>query len=116
MIFTTPCSHFFFFNDTATTEIYTLSLHDALPILGRLEKSAKLFSSSPPWVKPVESPLAAPERSKIDRKSTRLNSSHQIISYAVFCLKKKNRDNPLRRKFTRPSWTRKNRSLNVDPI
>src|SRR2546426_2309360 len=80
---------FFFFNDTATTEIYTLSLHDALPIsfpipltvpevrrlLGRL-----LFplSHSAPAV------LAWS-----DRKSTRLNSSHLVISYAVFCLKKK---------------------------
>src|SRR5258708_9898958 len=83
---------FFFFNDTATTEIYTLSLHDALPI-------------SPRFV------VGAPEIGRVivcagsglqltaalvfsDRKSTRLNSSHQIISYAVFCLKKK-KDHPM---------------------
>src|SRR3712207_8860039 len=92
----------FFFNDTATTEIYTLSLHDALPILELGSASMAAFmvsaascrarrralrslaasraacsSSSSPW---------APSR---DRKSTRLNSSHANISYAVFCLKKK---------------------------
>src|SRR5258708_14950295 len=72
----------FFFNDTATTEIYTLSLHDALPI------------SMMPAV-PRDSRNLRPLRSTsmtatiVDRKSTRLNSSHQIISYAVFCLKKK---------------------------
>src|SRR6185503_21192195 len=68
---------FFFFNDTATTEIYTLSLHDALPIFRA--SAAKRY---PPW--PV--PACAPDP---DRKSTRLNSSHGYISYAVFCLKKK---------------------------
>src|SRR5215216_6918966 len=68
---------FFFFNDTATTEIYTLSLHDALPI-----------SITQPL--PVTHCVACPYGlSYRDRKSTRLNSSHQIISYAVFCLKKK---------------------------
>src|SRR5260221_4044823 len=73
---------FFFFNDTATTEIYTLSLHDALPIL---------FSALPTEKRhfPVLN-LAATIRPSIrDRKSTRLNSSHTVISYAVFCLKKK---------------------------
>src|SRR5256886_9864800 len=88
---------FFFFNDTATTEIYTLSLHDALPIshrrdqleclirytargavsLERLEQDANgdlVSTFTHPWS---------------DRKSTRLNSSHSQISYAVFCLKKK---------------------------
>src|SRR2546427_4978022 len=90
---------FFFFNDTATTEIYTLSLHDALPILqaqhfdigdheaaafdGRRELrqgrdvAAREDVALYPWI--VE----------VDRKSTRLNSSHSQISYAVFCLKKK---------------------------
>src|SRR3712207_9133809 len=85
---------FFFFNDTATTEIYTLSLHDALPI----------FASS--WVlTPIHVPVRRrPDRTLVssfgqrylvetglirDRKSTRLNSSHANISYAVFCLKKK---------------------------
>src|SRR5215216_7076505 len=67
---------FFFFNDTATTEIYTLSLHDALPISRWRPPPA---SAARPW-----RPGSAPR----DRKSTRLNSSHQIISYAVFCLKK----------------------------
>src|SRR3712207_8760056 len=92
---------FFFFNDTATTEIYTLSLHDALPI----------SPSSPDTVSLPPSPSTLSRRSGIppgppdtvsfppsprtrsmppaDRKSTRLNSSHANISYAVFCLKKK---------------------------
>src|SRR5437867_10547572 len=75
----------FFFNDPATTEIYTLSLHDALPIcLG--------FAFSEEWIsfdldaKSLGSELVGEQR---DRKSTRLNSSHRTISYAVFCLKKK---------------------------
>src|SRR3954466_12440567 len=69
----------FFFNDTATTEIYTLSLHDALPISWP-NSSLSLVTLRP--VSPV------PIRADRDRKSTRLNSSHTIISYAVFCLKK----------------------------
>src|SRR5258708_39970768 len=78
---------FFFFNDTATTEIYTLSLHDALPIY----LSAKAFIQ-PLDAQPGDEPalLLDPDHHR-DRKSTRLNSSHQIISYAVFCLKKKTR-------------------------
>src|ERR1039458_10750521 len=68
----------FFFNDTATTEIYTLSLHDALPICGSV---AELGPDQEPCV---------PRWKQADRKSTRLNSSHLGISYAVFCLKKKN--------------------------
>src|SRR5258708_31638600 len=90
-------SCFFFFNDTATTEIYTLSLHDALPICPSFAPSSKSsvgFAAS--WA-----PFGASARisnrlfdkrtgpQEADRKSTRLNSSHQIISYAVFCLKKK---------------------------
>src|SRR5258708_22832255 len=75
---------FFFFNDTATTEIYTLSLHDALPIFGGLAKEEPLMATSV-RVTRCDIVLASP----LDRKSTRLNSSHQIISYAVFCLKKK---------------------------
>src|SRR5258708_11318291 len=72
---------YFFFNDTATTEIYTLSLHDALPI------SVSSSATGPAGRGlPISSP---PCRPRADRKSTRLNSSHQIISYAVFCLKKK---------------------------
>src|SRR5580692_4064876 len=74
---------FFFFNDTATTEIYTLSLHDALPI------SAAFRRLSPEW--PSPSPISRSVRGR-DRKSTRLNSSHSQISYAVFCLKKKIKD------------------------
>src|SRR5258707_7750371 len=86
-----PDIEVFFFNDTATTEIYTLSLHDALPI------SPANPRSSTPWRWPSTSraasssprcpatPMAASPR---DRKSTRLNSSHANISYAVFCLKK----------------------------
>src|SRR6476620_12118295 len=70
----------FFFNDTATTEIYTLSLHDALPISRR----TALRWSATWW------PSAFRETPR-DRKSTRLNSSHANISYAVFCLKKKNK-------------------------
>src|SRR5258708_30462052 len=73
---------FFFFNDTATTEIYTLSLHDALPICYAPPASAA--PASPPARR--HGAGVAGDR---DRKSTRLNSSHQIISYAVFCLKKK---------------------------
>src|SRR2546426_7782919 len=91
---------FFFFNDTATTEIYTLSLHDALPI-------CPYFA----WERPIGSRQSWTEHASCqrnslmsrltqrilwrasvnwkDRKSTRLNSSHLVISYAVFCLKKK---------------------------
>src|SRR2546422_11761912 len=91
---------FFFFNDTATTEIYTLSLHDALPIsiaVGRLligrgfpgtSVSSLLFGS---WILRGGSCATREhaKKSRKDRKSTRLNSSHGYISYAVFCLKKK---------------------------
>src|SRR5476649_1048799 len=69
---------FFFFNDTATTEIYTLSLHDALPILPPNFTVVAPVNRVPVMVTTVP-----------DRKSTRLNSSHTVISYAVFCLKKK---------------------------
>src|SRR5207244_13260558 len=87
---------FFFFHAPATTEIYTLSLHDALPIsrasaVGRRERCrrtalrlARRGSDSP-----GPSRRDIPGDTARDRKSTRLNSSHQIISYAVFCLKKK---------------------------
>src|SRR5438132_4876600 len=81
-------SLYFFFNDPATTEIYTLSLHDALPISLRPSplRLRRLRLPSPPRL-PPRSPL--PLRPRRDRKSTRLNSSHTVISYAVFCLKKK---------------------------
>src|SRR6266436_8926056 len=68
---------FFFFNDTATTEIYTLSLHDALPISASAARNSCRSTSG--WG----------TCGRGDRKSTRLNSSHGYISYAVFCLKKK---------------------------
>src|SRR5256885_5408112 len=77
---------FFFFNDTATTEIYTLSLHDALPICSSL-LSRPIPTSSPPR-RSRQTPVGRRARRR-DRKSTRLNSSHLVISYAVFCLKKK---------------------------
>src|SRR5438445_13053165 len=76
-------SFFFFFNDTATTEIYTLSLHDALPIWPHERRCASRFQQSRP-----RTGRACDDRTP-DRKSTRLNSSHANISYAVFCLKKK---------------------------
>src|SRR5262245_66357292 len=78
---------FFFFNDTATTEIYTLSLHDALPIWPRSVPGRGRTSRAP-----------AGTRCWPDRKSTRLNSSHLGISYAVFCLKKKKKPKNTRRK------------------
>src|SRR2546426_11528060 len=92
---------FFFFNDTATTEIYTLSLHDALPISLR----AILASTGRVRCSPLRDVAGARrevltntviDRQRLDRKSTRLNSSHLVISYAVFCLKKKKR-NTIRR-------------------
>src|SRR5574340_411739 len=72
---------FFFFNDTATTEIYTLSLHDALPICAGGDDARV----------PRVRAGGGRRGGRRDRKSTRLNSSHQKISYAVFCLKKKKR-------------------------
>src|SRR2546430_12647298 len=90
-------SCFFFFNDTATTEIYTLSLHDALPIFRRqvalkvikLGMDTKQVLGRFEAEKQVLALMDHPELNK-DRKSTRLNSSHSQISYAVFCLKQKN--------------------------
>src|SRR3712207_9288001 len=94
---------FFFFNDTATTEIYTLSLHDALPILKQslipINKSGgagaegfldvKASKGDPHKIIITLSNLFTTPLATGDRKSTRLNSSHANISYAVFCLKKK---------------------------
>src|SRR5256885_11925694 len=81
---------FFFFNDTATTEIYTLSLHDALPICRAVRALARAAAGTAAqgwtWRKP---PARQRSARTADRKSTRLNSSHLVISYAVFCLKKK---------------------------
>src|SRR2546421_6171393 len=87
------CSPFlFFFNDTATTEIYTLSLHDALPIWSRKKRGRCCR-----WYKRPRRRVRQPRRRRRagDRKSTRLNSSHDQISYAVFCLKKKKIDEPI---------------------
>src|SRR5438034_3489926 len=91
MLYSLLSFFFFFFNDTATTEIYTLSLHDALPIsfeLIRSAPSATELAKMTPIAASVESSVFF-SRCQIDRKSTRLNSSHTVISYAVFCLKKK---------------------------
>src|SRR2546422_4758982 len=76
-------SLFFFFNDTATTEIYTLSLHDALPICPPIVDLSPIDTSTT---------LGRFATATSDRKSTRLNSSHGYISYAVFCLKKKKKN------------------------
>src|SRR6266481_6551126 len=83
---------FFFFNDTATTEIYTLSLHDALPIYREGLRSHLLREGLLGLRKVPHQGDDRPARPPLrDRKSTRLNSSHSSISYAVFCLKKKNK-------------------------
>src|SRR5437870_10776520 len=94
MMLTTTFFFFFFFNATATTEIYTLSLHDALPISGSQNGSPSMSKMTSPrdgrgrrW-KPRSCSTG-------DRKSTRLNSSHVAISYAVFCLKKKKKKKTL---------------------
>src|SRR2546427_3068784 len=91
------CFFFFFFNDTATTEIYTLSLHDALPISLRVVVAddqalvrvgfCGIIAATPGFTVVGEAGNGA--EAVEDRKSTRLNSSHSQISYAVFCLKKK---------------------------
>src|SRR5256885_7501424 len=103
-------SFFFFFNDTATTEIYTLPLHDALPIFER--RLFRMYHGDPgPALRAAADAVAASGHAlgsivevgcesghlsealpHLDRKSTRLNSSHLVISYAVFCLKKKNKN------------------------
>src|SRR5256885_6861156 len=82
---------FFFFNDTATTEIYTLSLHDALPICYPRHAGERFYPVARmlrPLLRALPESWLASDR-LADRKSTRLNSSHLVISYAVFCLKKK---------------------------
>src|SRR3712207_8998112 len=93
------CTFFFFFNDTATTEIYTLSLHDALPISDAAEHGGGchiamgclffVLSMRIGEVRHESNASACCILERKDRKSTRLNSSHANISYAVFCLKKK---------------------------
>src|SRR5690348_17766083 len=94
-----PVVWFFFFNDTATTEIYTLSLHDALPISGGDRAGEHAGEVEDPG--PVRDGRGGRgSRGEVgvhgDRKSTRLNSSHPSISYAVFCLKKKKRNSTVR--------------------
>src|SRR5207244_6455516 len=82
----------FDFSRTATTDISPLSLHDALPISSAPDPARTSASHARPQAGDSDRPLRAAGRrfADADRKSTRLNSSHQIISYAVFCLKKKN--------------------------
>src|SRR5438034_3695908 len=101
---------FFFFNDTATTDIYTLSLHDALPIWlsrsrplgGKCERAAHAFVEPPRG--PRRCHLTCHTRTDAaDRKSTRLNSSHTVISYAVFCLKKKKKTNKTTKTNNKPT-------------
>src|SRR3712207_8549369 len=85
---------FFFFNDTATTEIYTLSLHDALPIYaGRRPPPHRCRRDLARRVAARGPRVGVGRGGGRDRKSTRLNSSHANISYAVFCLKKKKKTN-----------------------
>src|SRR5437870_13774590 len=85
-----PHSFFFFFNDTATTEIYTLSLHDALPISDVIRIGLTRNRVPDLWLGDLNAQIGACKTAeRRDRKSTRLNSSHVAISYAVFCLKKK---------------------------
>src|SRR5206468_13104024 len=103
-MFLFSCLSLFFFNDTATTEIYTLSLHDALPICKKLDNfqgavalTARASGLLPCWKSLQLSRPLQPFKPRLwpipDRKSTRLNSSHDQISYAVFCLKKKKTKN-----------------------
>src|SRR2546422_3563639 len=83
--------YFFFFNDTATTEIYTLSLHDALPIYGEGLRGCRDLAGGGLGLLDRKAGRGVDHQGlgSTDRKSTRLNSSHGYISYAVFCLKKK---------------------------
>src|SRR2546430_14894553 len=90
MFILTLISFFFFFNDTATTEIYTLSLHDALPISTGFPFSSETVPVRRRRSVADETAAGISKQAIVaDRKSTRLNSSHSQISYAVFCLKKK---------------------------
>src|SRR5256885_10827101 len=93
---------FFFFNDTATTEIYTLSLHDALPIFAvAVQREAGDTALGERAQCAAHAVLL-----RVDRKSTRLNSSHLVISYAVFCLKKKKKETEQHTHSTRQTqWT-----------
>src|SRR2546429_6946394 len=97
------CLHFFFFNDTATTEIYTLSLHDALPIYGTPAWCADDQHAALGGRFQINIVHAHARPAHRDRKSTRLNSSHGYISYAVFCLKKKKKTQQRRRLSASPA-------------
>src|SRR2546427_8197854 len=98
---------FFFFNDTATTEIYTLSLHDALPIC--------VGAHGHEGAGAQRDLAAVADQDVQDRKSTRLNSSHSQISYAVFCLKKKKREPPREKSLhsATPAQLQKHRRANL---
>src|SRR5207248_11293681 len=115
ILFRLPLFSFFFYNALSTTEIYTLSLHDALPISSlelnenvRLDSDLNLSS-----LDRVELLSALEDRYQIDlsetrdRKSTRLNSSHRTISYAVFCLKKKKKNKE------KSKYKRKNNKIKI---
>src|SRR5437763_15870933 len=88
-----PClyssTYVLFSNHTPPTEIYTLSLHDALPIFEKRSRHAAVADAKEVAAAAVATATPADEPISTDRKSTRLNSSHRCISYAVFCLKKK---------------------------
>src|SRR5438034_5314498 len=96
-----PCFYVLFFTDLATIEIYTLSLHDALPICGIVARLGESSAEIGKVIKVIgaiaeqtnllalNATIEAARAGEADRKSTRLNSSHTVISYAVFCLKKK---------------------------
>src|SRR5947209_16079646 len=98
---------FFFFNDPSTTEIYTLSLHDALPICSVATGKGKRILQH----RALHPQLDTADNSGKDRKSTRLNSSHANISYAVFCLKKKKNKHQPNRK---PKHTRTQNQIEND--
>src|SRR2546427_8767626 len=104
MILASRSLFFFFFNDTATTEIYTLSLHDALPIyvdIGVFDRRV-VVEHQEETGRHLHEEQEEGDPPHADRKSTRLNSSHSQISYAVFCLKKKRSDR--RTPSPRPAW------------
>src|SRR2546422_1559621 len=105
---------FFFFNDTATTEIYTLSLHDALPISSHnMNCNEVLANRANELLGGKRGAYATVHPNDQDRKSTRLNSSHGYISYAVFCLKKKKprpRRSPARRRYAHRTCPRRSHS------
>src|SRR5437899_9327405 len=103
-------SFFFFFNDTATTEIYTLSLHDALPISMVGFRKDGTDYEGPVYVSTPVFDGAREHEILEDRKSTRLNSSHLGISYAVFCLKKKKKKKKKQNKTI--TTTKKNQQCN----